>query len=67
MLRVTRPGGRLVVCEFSHPTNGPFRTVYSEYLMKALPAVARKVSSNRSFDTAYSQSPAAMNDVSTHL
>ncbi len=23
MLRVTRPGGRLVVCEFSHPTNGP--------------------------------------------
>ncbi len=37
MRRVTRPGGRLVVCEFSHPTNGPFRTVYMEYLMKALP------------------------------
>jgi demethylmenaquinone methyltransferase/2-methoxy-6-polyprenyl-1,4-benzoquinol methylase len=46
MLRVTRPGGRLVVCEFSHPTNGPFRTVYMEYLMKALPAVARAVSSS---------------------
>ena len=46
MLRVTRPGGRLVVCEFSHPTNGPFRTVYIEYLMKALPAVARAVSSS---------------------
>ncbi len=44
--RVTRPGGRLVVCEFSHPTNGPFRTVYMEYLMKALPAVARAVSSS---------------------
>ena len=38
MLRVTRPGGRLVVCEFSHPTWAPFRTVYVEYLMRALPA-----------------------------
>jgi demethylmenaquinone methyltransferase/2-methoxy-6-polyprenyl-1,4-benzoquinol methylase len=46
MLRVTRPGGRLVVCEFSHPTYRPFRTVYTEYLMRALPTVARKVSSN---------------------
>ena len=46
MRRVTRPGGRLVVCEFSAPTWAPFRTVYTEYLMKALPAVARAVSSN---------------------
>ncbi|MFP5220054.1 MAG: demethylmenaquinone methyltransferase [Actinomycetes bacterium] len=46
LLRVTRPGGRLVVCEFSHPTWMPFRTVYVEYLMKALPAVARRVSSD---------------------
>jgi demethylmenaquinone methyltransferase / 2-methoxy-6-polyprenyl-1,4-benzoquinol methylase len=46
MLRVTRPGGRLVVCEFSQPTFAPFRTVYVEYLMRALPAVARAVSSN---------------------
>lgn len=46
MLRVTRPGGRLVVCEFSHPTWGPFRQVYSEYLMRALPPVARAVSSS---------------------
>jgi demethylmenaquinone methyltransferase/2-methoxy-6-polyprenyl-1,4-benzoquinol methylase len=44
--RVTRPGGRLVVCEFSAPTWGPFRTVYTEYLMRALPPVARAVSSN---------------------
>ncbi len=44
--RVTRPGGRLVVCEFSHPVWTPFRTVYVEYLMRALPAVARRVSSN---------------------
>lgn len=44
--RVLRPGGRLVVCEFSHPTWAPFRTVYTEYLMKALPAVAERTSSN---------------------
>ncbi|MCW2667180.1 MAG: ubiE/COQ5 methyltransferase family protein [Frankiales bacterium] len=46
LLRVTRPGGRLVVCEFSAPTWRPFRVVYLEYLMKALPAVARRVSSD---------------------
>jgi len=46
LLRVTRPGGRLVVCEFSHPTWAPFRRVYSEYLMGAVPAVAGRASSN---------------------
>jgi len=44
--RVTRPGGRLVVCEFSSPTNAAFRKVYVEYLMRALPEVARRVASN---------------------
>jgi demethylmenaquinone methyltransferase / 2-methoxy-6-polyprenyl-1,4-benzoquinol methylase len=44
--RVTRPGGRLVVCEFSHPTWRPFRVVYVEYLMRALPPIARAVSSS---------------------
>jgi demethylmenaquinone methyltransferase/2-methoxy-6-polyprenyl-1,4-benzoquinol methylase len=44
--RVTRPGGTLVVCEFSRPTWRPFRTVYTEYLMRALPQIARTVSSN---------------------
>lgn len=44
--RVTRPGGRLVVCEFSHPVNPAFRTVYLQYLMRSLPAVATAVSSN---------------------
>src|ERR1700749_2859143 len=46
MARVTRPGGRLVVCEFSTPTNALFATVYKEYLMRTLPRVARAVSSN---------------------
>jgi demethylmenaquinone methyltransferase / 2-methoxy-6-polyprenyl-1,4-benzoquinol methylase len=46
LARVTRPGGRLVVCEFSHPVLAPFRAVYLRYLMGALPTVARRVSSN---------------------
>lgn len=44
LYRVTKPGGRLVVCEFSRPTFAPFRTVYTNYLMRALPPVARAVS-----------------------
>jgi demethylmenaquinone methyltransferase / 2-methoxy-6-polyprenyl-1,4-benzoquinol methylase len=46
LARVTRRGGRLVVCEFSHPTWGPLRTLYTEYLMRALPSMARRVSSS---------------------
>ena len=46
MARVTKPGGRLVVCEFSHPTQRAFRHAYLAYLMRALPPVARRVSSN---------------------
>jgi demethylmenaquinone methyltransferase/2-methoxy-6-polyprenyl-1,4-benzoquinol methylase len=46
MLRVTRLGGRLLVCEFSSPTFALFRKVYTEYLMKALPRVATTVSSS---------------------
>jgi demethylmenaquinone methyltransferase/2-methoxy-6-polyprenyl-1,4-benzoquinol methylase len=46
MARVTRPGGRLVVCEFSTPTVPVFAGVYKEYLMRALPRVAEAVSSN---------------------
>jgi demethylmenaquinone methyltransferase/2-methoxy-6-polyprenyl-1,4-benzoquinol methylase len=44
--RVTKIGGRLVVCEFSTPVFTPMRIAYMEYLMKALPTVARAVSSN---------------------
>nr|WP_277348075.1 demethylmenaquinone methyltransferase [Corynebacterium xerosis] len=46
MARVTRPGGRLTVCEFSTPAVPVFSTLYKEYLMRALPAVAKAVSSN---------------------
>jgi len=46
MRRVTRPGGRLVVCEFSTPTWKPLRVLYANYLVAAIPAIARIVSSN---------------------
>lgn len=46
MARVTKPGGRLTVAEFSTPTVPVFKTVYKEYLMRLLPPVARLVSSN---------------------
>ncbi len=46
MHRVLKPGGRLVIAEFSQPTNAAFRTVYLEYLMRALPSVARTITPN---------------------
>lgn len=44
--RVTKSGGRMVVVEFSHPTNRVFRAIYMNYLMKALPIIAKRTSSN---------------------
>jgi demethylmenaquinone methyltransferase/2-methoxy-6-polyprenyl-1,4-benzoquinol methylase len=46
LARVTRPGGRLVVCEFGRPTVAPFRAAYYAGLEHVLPAIARRVSSN---------------------
>lgn len=45
MLRVTRPGGRVVIAEFSTPSHAWFRHLYSDYLVAALPRIAR-LSSN---------------------
>jgi demethylmenaquinone methyltransferase/2-methoxy-6-polyprenyl-1,4-benzoquinol methylase len=44
--RVTRPGGRLVVCEFSAITIAPADKLYRRYLLHALPAIARRVARN---------------------
>ena len=46
MLRVTRPGGRLVICEFSRLRARPLRVAYERYLARALPAIARRVARN---------------------
>jgi demethylmenaquinone methyltransferase / 2-methoxy-6-polyprenyl-1,4-benzoquinol methylase len=46
MLRVTRPGGRLVVCEFSTLTVPALDMLYRRYLTGVLPAIARRAARN---------------------
>jgi demethylmenaquinone methyltransferase/2-methoxy-6-polyprenyl-1,4-benzoquinol methylase len=46
LYRVTKPGGRLVICEFSTPEISWFRKIYQNYLISALPKVANRLSSN---------------------
>jgi demethylmenaquinone methyltransferase/2-methoxy-6-polyprenyl-1,4-benzoquinol methylase len=46
MLRVTKPGGRLVICEFSHLPARAVDLAYQRYLAAALPAVAGRLSAN---------------------
>jgi len=47
MLRVLKPGGRLVVLEFSHPKTPGIRQLYNLYLRLIAPGVGRMVSSSR--------------------
>jgi demethylmenaquinone methyltransferase/2-methoxy-6-polyprenyl-1,4-benzoquinol methylase len=44
LLRVTRPGGRLVICEFSHLPVRRLNRAYEQYLSRVLPAIARRLS-----------------------
>ncbi len=44
--RVTKPGGRLIVNEFSRPTNALFRRFFVEWMMTAFPRLARRFSAN---------------------
>jgi demethylmenaquinone methyltransferase/2-methoxy-6-polyprenyl-1,4-benzoquinol methylase len=46
LLRVTRPGGKLVVCEFSHLPARRLNDLYEQYLVRVLPLVARRLSGN---------------------
>lgn len=51
MRRVTAPGGVVVINEFSSPTHPAFRTVYREWIVRALPALSGVFSSNpRAYD-----------------
>lgn len=45
-LRVTKPGGQIYIVEFSTPTNKLFRKLYFNYLLKSLPRIAKRTSSN---------------------
>ena len=44
--RVLRPGGRLVVCEFSQPVVPVLRGAYRRYLTRLLPVAARRLTSD---------------------
>lgn len=46
LARVTRPGGRLVLCEFSRPVHAALRRGYVAYLSRVLPALASRISSD---------------------
>ncbi|GAB3960842.1 demethylmenaquinone methyltransferase [Actinoallomurus acanthiterrae] len=61
MRRVTRPGGRLVVCEVSRPPNPVIRTMHGLHLKVGLPLMA-KVSSNPDSYHYLAESTAAWHD-----
>lgn len=61
MRRVTKPGGRLVVCEVSRPPNPVIRTMHGLHLKVGLPLMA-KVSSNPDSYHYLAESTAAWHD-----
>ncbi len=58
MARITAPGGRVVILEFSQPTNPVFKAVYYFYFKKILPAIGKLVS--RSTFNAYAYLPTSV-------
>ncbi|WP_460541652.1 class I SAM-dependent methyltransferase [Glycomyces halotolerans] len=46
ILRVLQPGGRLVICEVSHPTWRPYRAAHGAFVKHVLPRVAARVGSD---------------------
>lgn len=46
MFRVLKPGGRLVICEFSKPPRALFRAGYNTYMRYVMPGVVKATSSN---------------------
>ncbi|WP_028319422.1 ubiquinone/menaquinone biosynthesis methyltransferase [Desulfobulbus elongatus] len=47
MHRVLRPGGKLLILEFSRPTNPIIKPIYTFYLNKVLPAIAGRISGDK--------------------
>lgn len=59
MLRVTRPGGHLVICEVSHPPSATVGAAYDRYMRSVMPKLARLVSSNPTAYTYLAESAGA--------
>lgn len=57
MLRVLRPGGRLVILELSLPSNRIARSLFNLYFLHILPLIGGKVSGDKA---AYSYLPASV-------
>jgi demethylmenaquinone methyltransferase/2-methoxy-6-polyprenyl-1,4-benzoquinol methylase len=57
MVRVTRPGGRVVCLEFSQPPPGPFRTAYQWHARHVMPRLGGAVSGR---PDAYAYLPASV-------
>lgn len=55
--RVLRPGGRLVILEFTTPTWQPFRALYLFYFLRVLPWIGRMISRH---SRAYEYLPASV-------
>ena len=58
MMRITAPGGRVVILEFSQPTNPIFKATYYFYFKKILPFIGKLIS--RSKYNAYSYLPSSV-------
>lgn len=58
MMRITAPGGRVVILEFSQPVNPLFKAIYYFYFKKILPFIGKLIS--RSKYNAYSYLPSSV-------
>ncbi len=60
MIRVTKPGGKVAILEFSRPKNWLFGRLYEFYFRRVLPIVGQMIS--RSKDNAYRYLPESVMD-----